>query len=566
MTSVWGFRLHKEFDYSLLGESELRYWYKRLSQYFQLSFLLWGVIFILYANETQSNMHYIAIFTATLLFVDRQTLKPILILLTLPLTLYFLFIGEFYSYVLALFSLLFSWVLYYSSKSSYNLLEITDFQARHDQLTNLFNRRAFVDLLQRTTNELEQRKRYSYMLLIDLDHFKSVNDSFGHNIGDKLLVEVASRLTKMSVENGIVSRIGGDEFVYLGGTFDSRDESAYDAQRRAQEMLSLLKDSYLIDSHQIFISASIGITLLDQHSHDAHTFIKEADAAMYEVKSQGRDGAILFDEELSLKLQNHLAIEQRLHFALKNREIFLNFQPQFDAQQNIIGCEVLVRWISKELGFISPDKFIPIAEQTGIMVPLGRYILEESVKTLMDWYLKGIRLEKFSINISPKELFDHNFVEETIRICELHLDKQLCSTLVFEMTETHLVDDIVRVTSIIKTLKKCIGIELSVDDFGTGYSSLSYIQKLPIDELKIDKSFVDEIQSRTKSQSMLDVIFTIADAFDLVLVAEGVEMQEQYDYLIGQKADIILQGYLLSKPLSREEFEKFYFKNTALKH
>lgn len=567
--SIWGYLLHKEFDYSLLGESELRLWYKKLSRFFQLKFTLWAVIFILYAHETQSNMHYIAIFTelgalvvaATLLFADRHTLRPILIILTLPLTLYFLFIGEFYAYVLVLFSLIFSWVLYYSSKSSYDLLEITDYQARHDQLTNLFNRRAFIDLLQRTTNELDQKKYYSYMLLIDLDHFKSVNDTFGHNIGDKLLIEVANRLIKMTKEGDVVSRIGGDEFVYLGATFSTHDDASQDAQERAHEMLSLLKESYLIDSHQIFISASIGISLLDQHSHDAHTFIKEADAAMYEVKSQGRDGAILFDEELSQKLQNHLAIEQRLHFALKNREIFLNFQPQFDAEKKIIGCEVLVRWISKELGFVSPDKFIPIAEQTGFMVPLGKYILEESVKILMDWYLKGIRLKKFSINISPRELFDHNFVEETIRICELHLDKQLCSTLVLEMTETHLVDDIARVTSIIEMLKERIGIGFSVDDFGTGYSSLSYIQKLPLDELKIDKSFVDEIQSKTKSQNMLDVIFTMADAFNLALVAEGVETQEQCDYLVSQKADIILQGYLLSKPLNQEEFETLYFKN-----
>lgn len=175
-------------------------------------------------------------------------------------------------------------------------------------------------------------------------------------------------------KSGIVSRIGDDEFVYLGATFSTRDEASWDAQHRAKEMLFMLKESYLIESHQIFISASIGISLLEQHSQDAHAFIKEADAAMYEVKNKGRDGAILFDEELLDKLQNHLAIEQRLHFALENREIFLNFQPQYDSKKNIIGCEVLVPWISKDLGFVGPDVFIPIAEQTGIMVPLGKYI------------------------------------------------------------------------------------------------------------------------------------------------------------------------------------------------
>jgi EAL domain-containing protein (putative c-di-GMP-specific phosphodiesterase class I) len=335
-----------------------------------------------------------------------------------------------------------------------------------------------------------------------------------------------------------------------------------DAKQRARLMLSLLKESYLIDSNQIFISASIGISLLDQHSLDAHAFIKEADAAMYEVKSQGRDGAILFDEELSQKLQNHIAIEQRLHFALKNREIFLNFQPQYDAKRNIVGCEVLVRWINKELGFVSPDKFITIAEQTGIMIPLGKYILEESLKTLMDWYLLGIRLKKFSINISPRELFDHNFVEETIRICRLHLDAQLCSLLVFEITETHLIDDVSKVTKIIQELKDALGVRFSIDDFGTGYSSLSYIQKLPIDELKIDKSFVDEIETNINSQNMLHVIFTMADAFHLTLVAEGVETQTQYNYLVNEK-EITLQGYLFSKPLSRKDFETLYFESVT---
>jgi len=254
LTSLWGYRLYKEFDYSRLGESELEVWYKKLSIFFYVIFSLWAVIFMLYANETQSNMHYIAIFTelgtlvvaTTLLFAEKSVLRPILVIVTLPLSLYFFLIGEFYGYVLTLFSFIFSWVLYYSANSSNKLLSITDYQAGHDQLTQLFNRHSLVDILQRLANELHQQQEYSYMLLIDLDHFKSVNDSFGHNIGDKLLIEVSKRLQKIAKNNGVVSRIGGEEFVYLGKTYSTYTKSADEAKLTAGKILKLLKKTYNI--------------------------------------------------------------------------------------------------------------------------------------------------------------------------------------------------------------------------------------------------------------------------------------------------------------------------------
>lgn len=216
-----------------------------------------------------------------------------------------------------------------------------------------------------------------------------------------------------------------------------------------------------------------------------------------------------------------------------------------------------MRWKSEALGFVPPDKFILIAEQSGSIVKLGNYILEESLKTLIEWYLKGIRLEQFSINISSRQLFDPSFVEDTIMLCKRHLDEQLLSTLVFEITETHLIEDLSRVVGIINELKQHLGVKFSIDDFGTGYSSLGYLQKLPIDEIKIDKSFIDALSDKHRDQHMINIMFSIAEVFQLKLVAEGVETQEQFSFLKARNCDA-LQGYLLSRPLEKDAFERLY--------
>ncbi len=565
LCSLWGYKLYSSFEYDSLGESELSLWYSRVSYYFYAMFSLWALIFILYANETQSNMHYIAIFTelgslvvaTALLFADKHILRPVLVILTLPLTLYFLFIGELYGFVLAIFSLIFSWVLSYSAKSSFTLLERINHQASHDQLTGLFNRHSFVDRLQRAVNEIHTSKEFAYIILIDLDRFKGVNDTLGHHIGDALLQEVASRLQKIcpQTEEQIAARVGGDEFVCLSDMFANRSDALKEANTKAGALLESLREPYELQGQIAHISASIGISLLDENTLDASDYIKEADAAMYEVKNHGRDGVILYNAQLSKKINERLLIEQNLKLALKKNEIYLNFQPQFNLKKEIVGCEVLVRWKNDQLGFVSPDKFIPIAEQTGFIVKLGNYILEESLKTLIDWYLKGIRLEQFSINISSRQLFDPSFVKDTIALCRRHLDTQLQKTLVFEITETHLIEDLSRVVSIINELKDALGVKFSIDDFGTGYSSLGYLQQLPIDELKIDKSFVDALTQKESEQHMINIMFSLAEVFELQLVAEGVETQEQFYFLKERDCDI-LQGYFLSRPLDKAAFEE----------
>ncbi|MFC2074256.1 putative bifunctional diguanylate cyclase/phosphodiesterase [Campylobacterota bacterium] len=566
LLSLWGYQLFKEFSYASMSRAELLDWHKRLSYFYILIFASWALIFVLYAGESESKMHYIAIFTeigasvvaAALLFPDKKVLKPILLVLMLPLAIYFALINEFYGYVLMIFSLIFLGVLFYSANTSEKLLRKTHYQASHDQLTGLFNRHAFIDVLQQKVNGLEKESKFSFLLLIDLDHFKTINDTLGHDIGDEILKEVSSRLNQITGKNNTVARLGGDEFVVLGQDFNSEEESLDDAMHISHLLLDSLKATYVINDHHLYLSASIGASQLSNQTLDANVFIKEADIAMYEVKEQGRDGVILFSDELSKRVERHLALEQKLHFALQENEIFLNYQPQVNSEYKIIGCEVLVRWNNKELGFVPPDVFIAIAEQSGFMIELGHYILESAFKTLREWDEKGIELEQFSINISMRQFFHHKFIEDIEYLCQMYLNKKLRKKIVFEMTETLHAEDVVRLVTIMNSLAD-IDIRFSMDDFGTGYSSLSYIRQMPIYELKIDRSFINVLGQHTDTTKMVNTIINLAKTFHLTVVGEGVETEEQAHFLVEQGCDI-LQGYLFAKPLSKEKFEENYFQ------
>jgi len=568
--SIFGYQLHKEFNYIEMGTSQLSLWHKKLTLFYYLIFGSWALIFILYANEMESKMHYIAIFTelgasvvaATLLYPEKRIVRPVLLILMLPLVVYFSLIGELYGYVLSLFSSIFLGVLLYSANSSDKLLRKTNHQATHDQLTGMNNRQAFVYTLQQKINELSAKQTFSYLLLIDLDHFKTINDSLGHDIGDEVLQEVASRMQSIASGENSIARLGGDEFIFLGKDFVTQDECLKTADKVSHQLLESLKSTYFIRDHRLYISASIGVSLLKGPRFNANAFIKEADIAMYEVKAKGRDGVILFNDELSKRVEKHLDIEQRLHFALEKNEIFLHYQPQLNLDQKVIGCEVLVRWDNEALGFIPPDLFIPIAEQTGYMVELGAYILEEAFKTFKQWDEKGIHLEQFSINISMRQFFHYRFSDDVALLCKMHLNKDLQKRLMFEMTETLVAEDVPKVISILKDLKESFGIRFSMDDFGTGYSSLSYLQQLPIDELKIDRSFIADLKKDEKDEQMVNIILSMAKTFGLNVVAEGVETADQYQFLAQSDCNI-LQGYLFSKALGKDDFERYYREKEA---
>ena len=568
IVSVWGYQLYASYHPNELNTEETKNWYTKISIFFMIIFALWTFIFILYVTEERGHLNYIAIFTqigaavvaSTLLASDKRLFITTVSFLLIPLAIYFSLIGEFYAYILSLFSLVLLGVLFYSSYSSYNLLEKSIYDAVHDHLTGLYNRRYFISYLERKVKNLQRSQKYSFIMLIDLDHFKTINDSLGHDIGDKLLKIVSARLLHHIGEDQLLARLGGDEFVIVSHDFDSRAEALSDATTHAHTLLNRLKESFIIDQHHLYISASIGIEVIEKETTSANRLIKEADIAMYEVKAQGRDGVVIFNDELSKRIESHLQIERHLHFALKNNEISLVYQPQLNQEEKIIGCEVLVRWNNDELGVIGPDKFIPVAEQTGIIVELGNYILEESFKTLASWSKQGIDLHQFSINISVRQLFHSGFVEGVEELAQKYLSAELTQKLIFEITETVLVQDIDRVVEIMHRLEP-LHIDFSMDDFGTGYSSLSYLKNMPIAELKIDRSFIANLGVDSSDQAMIQTILNMAKIFKLKVVAEGVETQEQLDFL-HENSCHIFQGYFFSKPLVHDDFIDYYKHNS----
>jgi len=569
--SIWGYLLHKQYLSVEMTPQEKDKWLKRSSIFFFLYSHTWTIMFIMYTTTNNIPLHYIAISTqlgtsvvsVTMLASQRKLSIVTLISLMFPLVIYFALIGEFYSYLLSFFSIVLGWVLLYASGNTFNYLVKSHYQAYHDYLTDLGNRRFFIELLDNAIKIQKQDNKPIFLLLIDLDHFKTINDSLGHDVGDLLLKEVSNRMTLFTKEQSCyVSRLGGDEFCILSKQFEDEKECLERANEVAYHLLKILKETYRINEHHLYISASIGVSLINKPQLKASTFIKEADIAMYEAKQQGRDGVILFNHDLSVRVERKLEIEKQLHFALEKNEISLVYQPQIDLNDKIIGCEVLVRWNNAKLGPVGPDEFIPISEDTGLIIELGSYILEEALKTLSEWDTNGIEIQQMSINISMRQLFHHDFIEEVQNICSKYLNAKQASKVMFEITETSVADDVEELIRNMEALKGC-GIRFSMDDFGTGYSSLSYLRQIPIDELKIDKSFIDELGTDEGDEAIVRTILDIAKNLELSIVAEGVENIEQKEFLIEEENDIILQGYHFAKPLIKEDFERLNLKSQS---
>ena len=564
VASLWGYRLYRALDFDAMSESRRDSWYRQCTWFFYVFFLLWPLIFLLYVGQDAYKLHYIAIFTeigasvvaASLLSSDRRLYRPTLFILMVPLIVYFFFIGEWYGYVLTIFACTLTWVLLYSARSSHDLLMKAYHQATHDGLTSLYNRQYFIEHLQQRMNSLSESGEFSYLLLIDLDHFKTVNDSLGHDVGDQLLQDVVTRLQQQLPAGDVLARLGGDEFIITGGDFADRAACERAALELAESLIARLKQTYVVDKHHLYISASIGVSIISRRGANAGTFIKEADIAMYEVKAKGRDGVFMFNEEMSARVESRLEIERLLHFALGNDEITLNYQPQLDRAGRVVGVEVLARWNNATLGAVSPAQFIPIAEQTGLIVELGNHILETAFMTLREWHDAGITLEQFSINISMRQFTHHDFEAQVEALAQRHLDAELSRRLMFEITESIVAEDINRVILVMNRLKK-LGIRFSMDDFGTGYSSLSYLNRLPLEEIKIDRAFVAALGHEEEGRTMVVTILNMAAALKLKIVAEGVETAEQLDFLM-QHGCQLFQGYYYAKPLTNDQFLSYY--------
>lgn len=564
-TSIFGWTIYREFASNKMDEAQLKQWYTKLTWFMYVIFSSWSLIFVMYVGHDKYDLHYIAIFTqlgasvvaSTLLVSDKKIFVPILFTLMLPLTLYFTLIGTWYGYVLSIFSLIFLAVLLYAAYNTNRLIQENYSQAQHDILTGLYNRRYFMEYMESLSERLHENKKTACMFLIDLDHFKTINDSLGHDIGDKLLIEVANRIKSYVSKTHIVARLGGDEFILVSKELSEEEFKNDPGCSFAEGLLDVIRELYIIDNHHLHISASIGVHKLNPFSLYSTNFIREVDIAMYEAKAQGRDGVILFNNDLAQRVERHLLIEQKLHLALKERRIDVYYQPQFDKDEKMVGCESLVRWNDSDLGILEPEEFIQIAENTGLILDLGSYVLKEVFYNLHEWNKKGKKLKSFSINISMRQLLCDTFINEIEYLMKTYFPhKEGEQKIFFEITEHVFVEDMKKVINIMNRLKE-LGISFSIDDFGTGYSSLSYLRVLPIEEVKIDKSFIKYMSDSRNDRQMITTIISIAKNFDLNIVAEGVETFEQLAFLSQIDCDVF-QGYYFEEALTQSRFEEKY--------
>ena len=426
--------------------------------------------------------------------------------------------------------------------------ELLEYQANHDALTGLPNRNLLAD---RITQSLANAQRYNLpvaVLFIDLDNFKFINDSLGHALGDRMLIIQAERLHKCIRSGDTVARYGGDEFVVVVSNLD-RNEDAAVVAHTIQEMVSR---PFTIDGHEFGITCSIGISLYPKDGRDVDSLLKNADAAMYRAKEQSRNSFQFYTSEMNDKVVERMVIEQHLRHALEMQQLVIHYQPQVELiNGRIVGVEALLRWHSPELGLVSPDRFIPLAEETGLIVPIGEWVLKSCCQQNKAWQDAGLTPLTVSVNLSARQLQKKDLsavIAGILRETGLHP-----RFLELEIVESMVMKNVESAVAIMKELKG-LGIQLSMDDFGTGYSSLSYLKRFPFDRLKIDLSFVRDIIIDPESAAIARTIISMAHNLNLRAVAEGVETEEQLAYLRLHGCDEI-QGYYVSPPVTARELE-----------
>jgi diguanylate cyclase (GGDEF)-like protein/PAS domain S-box-containing protein len=423
--------------------------------------------------------------------------------------------------------------------------------AYHDQLTDLPNRYLLREKLNQAIKNSRNNNQKFALLFLDLDRFKAINDTMGHEIGDKVLVETAERLKACVSQNDIISRYGGDEFSIL---LPNSDEQR--AGEVAQKVITSLSEPFLIYHHEFVVTPSIGITVFPAHGESFGTLIKNADLAMYHAKSLGKNNFQFFTDELNEKAQHELDLEVNLRKALEQYQFELYYQPQFNIKTNqICGAEALMRWIHPEKGIIPPAAFIPLAEETGLIIPMGEWAIRTACQENKKWQMAGYPPITVSVNISAKQFFHSNLVEIVqSALLETELEPKY---LELEITES-ITMNVEHSISTLLELKE-IGVKISIDDFGTGYSSLNYLKRLPIDKLKIDQSFIRECPNDVNSNTLVRTIIVMAHLLKLQVKAEGVETQDQISFLLDQGCKEA-QGYFFSKPIPVPEFETKYMK------
>ncbi len=432
-------------------------------------------------------------------------------------------------------------------------------QAYFDSLTGLPNRLMFNDRLQYTIDQAQRDKSTPIILFLDLDGFKFINDSLGHMLGDALLKKVAERVKMCLRKTDTVARLGGDEFVFIiSGT---HKKTSFSIITTIKKILFEISKPIILEGNSLRVTGSIGIALYPQDGNTVNTLLKNADVAMYEAKKQGRAQYQFYSEELNSSMLKKLLLDADLHDALEKNQFQLFYQAKVDTKTGlIIGAEALIRWIYPGEGVISPVLFIPLIEQSGLIIPIGHWVIQETCRQNKEWQDKGLKKIPISVNLSAKQFKEESLFSDIQQIIK---DSELeAQYLEMEITETVAVDNLEESTKIIHQLKK-IGITFSLDDYGTGYSSLEYIKDFPVDTLKIDRAFIINLVQSHKEQAIVKSTITMAHDLELKTIAEGVETQEQFLMLKQMNCDGI-QGYLYSKPVSASDFEKLLIENRSL--
>lgn len=436
--------------------------------------------------------------------------------------------------------------------------EMIKHKAYYDDLTDLPNRMFFNECLEQAISEAKKKNKLIAVMFLDLDRFNSINDSIDHDTGDLLIYNVAQRLQCCVRNKDIVSRLGGDEFLIMSPDL----KTDQDAVILAQKILRVMSQAFMLNGHELYVTASIGISIYPKNGDNVSMLIKNADTAMYYVKSHGRNNYYLYAPSMNSKKMEHLTLENNLHKALKQKELLLHFQPQYDLiTGRTVGVEALMRWQHPDRGLIPPVEFIPLAEETGLIVPIGKWLLHNACEQLINWRKEGFSIQRIAINMSMRQFKLANLLETISKTLER--TGLAPSSLELELTESIIMQDPEITVATLRELSS-MGLYLSIDDFGTGYSSLNYLKYFPINKLKIAPNFTGGIGKDPNDEALCNTIITLAHSLNLKVIAEGVETTEQLEFLRLHECDEV-QGYLFSKPLSAEKVCQLLARETCRK-
>ncbi len=423
-------------------------------------------------------------------------------------------------------------------------------QANFDEVTGLPNRLLALDRLRSAVVSAHRHQRKVGVLFIDLDHFKKINDTLGHATGDQVLRMAADRLTSCVREEDTVARLGGDEFTVILPNMTSASHT----EPVIHKILDTFSQSFVLDRHEAFVTASVGVTVFPDDGDDPHVLMQNADAAMYRAKEHGRDTFQFFTRELNQRAMERMRLESHLLHALDRNELDLHYQPIVDIRsRKVVGTEALLRWSNEELGSVHPERFIPLAEDTGLIVPIGRWVLDTACQQLRQWREMGLPPLRLSVNISSRQFRGKGLVEAVSQALEKHGIVAQCLEL--EITEGLLMDELPQTRETLHALD-ALSVRLALDDFGTGYSSLSHLKKFPVDTVKIDKSFIQDVSTDPGDATVVEAIIAMAHRLNLQVIGEGVETDDQLEFIRARGCDLA-QGYYFSEPLPPGEFARW---------